>query len=185
MPPSGKGGHAAGGEYRRPFGRSSPPVKCSPTAYTTPTRSSGLQVQLAERGQLQIHIHVKRVAFFRAIQADGQDVATGFDQQLLATWSSGPSVTSTTLPVVTTLPVAPSAGSAPALPAPAGRPCRDMRFDLAFHQPAEQLHHVGLVIPLLRIANSPQNTPTIEQPFSSARFSGIFGISPAAKPTTR
>ena len=35
-----------------------------------------------------------------------------------------------------------------------------------------------------RRAKSPQNTPTIEQPFSSVRFSGIFGISPAAKPTT-
>jgi hypothetical protein len=32
---------------------------------------------------------------------------------------------------------------------------------------------------------APQNTPTIAQPFSSARLSGTFGISPAAKPTTR
>ena len=33
--------------------------------------------------------------------------------------------------------------------------------------------------------NAPQNTPTIEQPFSSAMLSGIFGMSPAANPTTR
>src|SRR6478672_6890104 len=32
---------------------------------------------------------------------------------------------------------------------------------------------------------APQNTPTISQPLSSARLSGIFGIVPAAKPTTR
>ena len=36
-----------------------------------------------------------------------------------------------------------------------------------------------------RIANEPQNTPTIWQPLSSTRLSGIFGISPDAKPTTR
>src|SRR5439155_14107848 len=36
-----------------------------------------------------------------------------------------------------------------------------------------------------RRVNSPQYTPTIEQPLSSVRLSGIFGMSPAAKPTTR
>jgi len=36
-----------------------------------------------------------------------------------------------------------------------------------------------------RIANEPQNTPKISQPFKSTRLSGIFGISPLAKPITR
>ena len=36
-----------------------------------------------------------------------------------------------------------------------------------------------------RSMNAPQNTPTMSQPFSSARLSGSFGISPAAKPITR
>ena len=36
-----------------------------------------------------------------------------------------------------------------------------------------------------RPVNAPQKTPTAEQPFSSSRFSGIFGMSPAAKPITR
>ena len=36
-----------------------------------------------------------------------------------------------------------------------------------------------------RAAKAPQKTPTIWQPFRSTRFSGIFGMSPAAKPTTR
>ena len=36
-----------------------------------------------------------------------------------------------------------------------------------------------------RWAKEPQNTPTIEQPFRRGRFSGIFGISPEAKPMTR
>ena len=35
-----------------------------------------------------------------------------------------------------------------------------------------------------RRVSSPQNTPTIEHPFNSVRFNGIFGISPAANPTT-
>ena len=32
---------------------------------------------------------------------------------------------------------------------------------------------------------APQNTPTMSQPFSRARFSGMRGMSPAAKPITR
>ena len=36
-----------------------------------------------------------------------------------------------------------------------------------------------------RRAKSPQNTPTIDAPFSSARLSGSAGIAPCAKPTTR
>ena len=33
--------------------------------------------------------------------------------------------------------------------------------------------------------HAPQKTPTIWHPFKSVIFSGIFGISPAAKPITR
>ena len=36
-----------------------------------------------------------------------------------------------------------------------------------------------------RSVHEPQNTPRTSQPFSSTRLSGSFGISPAAKPTTR
>jgi hypothetical protein len=34
-----------------------------------------------------------------------------------------------------------------------------------------------------RFANSPQNTPTADAPFSSSRFAAICGISPCANPT--
>src|SRR5204863_7155690 len=37
----------------------------------------------------------------------------------------------------------------------------------------------------LTLVHAPQNTPRISQPLSSARLSGIFGMSPAAKPITR
>ncbi len=36
-----------------------------------------------------------------------------------------------------------------------------------------------------RCTKAPQNAPTSEAVFSSGRFSGSFGISPAAKPITR
>ena len=35
------------------------------------------------------------------------------------------------------------------------------------------------------MVNWPQKTPMIDAPLSSVRLSGIFGISPAAKPMTR
>ena len=38
--------------------------------------------------------------------------------------------------------------------------------------------------PRSRRAKSPQKTPTMVHPLSNGRLSGIFGISPAAKPTT-
>jgi hypothetical protein len=36
-----------------------------------------------------------------------------------------------------------------------------------------------------RIANEPQKTPRMAQPFKRTRLSGSFGISPEAKPMTR
>ena len=61
---------------------------------------------------------------------------------------------------------------------------RDVRLQLPLGVPLAETRIASAKRSGSRRVNSPQNTPTIEQPFSSVRLSGIFGISPAAKPTT-
>ena len=60
----------------------------------------------------------------------------------------------------------------------------DVRLELAGRIPLPSWETLAANAAGSRRRKSPQNTPTIEQPFNSVRLSGIFGISPAAKPTT-
>ncbi len=61
----------------------------------------------------------------------------------------------------------------------------DARLEPAVRNPVQDLSMLARWPSGIAPTASPQNTPTAAQPLSSSRLSGILGISPAAKPTTR